>query len=290
MCWWWYTHNNNLDIPQPKPWMNGDICSMLISRTAAFSISRMNPGNLVARTRQADTSSANPIWKQKDNTDSNLNWCLTTQTHDACGKDYRLSQTTKANPAVWCPPKPPSQRNLTYSMLASRQTILSHPGRQAAPDDLVLLLSEADVRNSQKNIPGHVFNVCWPVGGHLLGHFQPVPVPSCSPHLLQGDYHHPSAQEKQGDMPKWLALTSESGMAHIKASMPGTLDPLQCAYCSNRSTENVISITIHTALTHLNKRNTSQKFGHTYSFKGFSLFFYYFLHCRILLKISKLVK
>jgi hypothetical protein len=32
----------------------------------------------------------------------------------------------------------------------------------------------------------------------------------------------------------------------------------------------------------------SQKFGHTYSFKGFSLFFYYFLQCRITVKSSKL--
>ena len=40
-------------------------------------------------------------------------------------------------------------------------------------------------------------------------------------------------------------------MAHIKASMPGTLDPLQFVYHSNRSTEDTISIAIHTAVTHL---------------------------------------
>jgi hypothetical protein len=45
-------------------------------------------------------------------------------------------------------------------------------------------------------------------------------------------------------------------MAHIKASMPGTLDPLQLSYRSNRSMEDPISIAIHTALTHQDKRNT----------------------------------
>ena len=45
-------------------------------------------------------------------------------------------------------------------------------------------------------------------------------------------------------------------MGHIKASMPGTLDPLQFAYRSNRSTEDCISIAIHTTLTHLDKTNT----------------------------------
>ena len=45
-------------------------------------------------------------------------------------------------------------------------------------------------------------------------------------------------------------------MAHIKASMPGTLDPVQFAYRSNRPEEDAISITIHAAVTHLDKRNT----------------------------------
>uniref|UniRef100_A0A8C7DL10 Purple acid phosphatase N-terminal domain-containing protein n=1 Tax=Oncorhynchus kisutch TaxID=8019 RepID=A0A8C7DL10_ONCKI len=34
--------------------------------------------------------------------------------------------------------------------------------------------------------------------------------------------------------------------------------------------------------------STSQKFGHTYSFQGF-VYFYYFLHCRIIVKTSKLL-
>ena len=41
---------------------------------------------------------------------------------------------------------------------------------------------------------------------------------------------------------------------HITSTLPDTLDPLQFAYCPNRSTDD--AITLHTALTHLDKRNT----------------------------------
>ena len=46
-------------------------------------------------------------------------------------------------------------------------------------------------------------------------------------------------------------------MAHINTIIPETLDPLQFAYRSNRSTDVAISIALHTALSHLDKRNTN---------------------------------
>jgi hypothetical protein len=45
-------------------------------------------------------------------------------------------------------------------------------------------------------------------------------------------------------------------IAHIKDSMPVTQDLLQFSYRSNISTEDTISIAIHMAITHLDKRNT----------------------------------
>ena len=39
-------------------------------------------------------------------------------------------------------------------------------------------------------------------------------------------------------------------MAQVNAIIPDTLDPLQFAYCPNRSNDNEISIALHTALTH----------------------------------------
>jgi hypothetical protein len=40
-------------------------------------------------------------------------------------------------------------------------------------------------------------------------------------------------------------------LAHINTIIPETLDPLHFAYHPNRSTDDAISITLHTALSHL---------------------------------------
>ena len=45
-------------------------------------------------------------------------------------------------------------------------------------------------------------------------------------------------------------------MAHISTIIQETLDPLQFAYRTYRSTDDAISIALHTALSHLDKRNT----------------------------------
>uniref|UniRef100_A0A6I8PZ49 Reverse transcriptase domain-containing protein n=1 Tax=Xenopus tropicalis TaxID=8364 RepID=A0A6I8PZ49_XENTR len=44
--------------------------------------------------------------------------------------------------------------------------------------------------------------------------------------------------------------------AHITSLLPASLDSLQFAYRSNRSTDNAIAIALHTALSHLDQRNT----------------------------------
>ena len=45
-------------------------------------------------------------------------------------------------------------------------------------------------------------------------------------------------------------------MAHIITIMPKTLDPRQFAYHPYRSTDDAISIALHMAISHLDKRNT----------------------------------
>jgi hypothetical protein len=48
-------------------------------------------------------------------------------------------------------------------------------------------------------------------------------------------------------------------MAHINSILPPNLDPLQFAYRPNRSTDNTISIALHTSLSYLDKMNTYVK-------------------------------
>ena len=45
-------------------------------------------------------------------------------------------------------------------------------------------------------------------------------------------------------------------MSHIKKTIPDTLDPLQFAYRRNRSTDDAVNTAIHTALTHLENKDT----------------------------------
>ena len=42
----------------------------------------------------------------------------------------------------------------------------------------------------------------------------------------------------------------------VTSTLPDTLDPLQLAYRPNRATDDAIAIALHTALSHLEKRNT----------------------------------
>ena len=48
-------------------------------------------------------------------------------------------------------------------------------------------------------------------------------------------------------------------IAHINTIIPESLDPLQFAYRPNRSTDDAISIALHTALSHQDKRNTYER-------------------------------
>ena len=45
-------------------------------------------------------------------------------------------------------------------------------------------------------------------------------------------------------------------LAHIKTSLPPTLDPYQFAYCQNRCTERCHLYDTHSTLSHLNSGNT----------------------------------
>jgi len=148
----------------------------------------------------------------------------------------------------------------------------------AVPDDCVITLSVADVSKTFKQVnihkaagpdglPGRVLRAC---ADQLASVFTDifnlslsesviptcfkqttiVPVPKNTKVTCLNDYRP-------------VALTSVAMkcferlvMAHINTIIPETLDPLQFAYRPNRSTDDAISIALHTALSHLDKRNT----------------------------------
>ncbi len=77
-----------------------------------------------------------------------------------------------------------------------------------------------------------------------------VPVPKCSTVTGLNDYR-PIALT-----PVVMMCFERLVMAHIKDSIDVTVDSHQYAYKKNRSTDDVISSVVHTALTHLESRNS----------------------------------
>jgi hypothetical protein len=77
-----------------------------------------------------------------------------------------------------------------------------------------------------------------------------APVPKNAKVTCLNDYH-PVAL-----MSVAMKCVERLVMAHINTIIPETLDTLQFAYHPNRSTDDAISITLHTVLSQLNKINT----------------------------------
>jgi hypothetical protein len=90
--------------------------------------------------------------------------------------------------------------------------------------------------------------------------------------MFQADHHSPCAKEqRQACLNDYrpVALTyiamkcsERLVMAHINTIIPETLDPLQFAYCPKRSTDDAISIALHTALFHQDKSNMCENAIH----------------------------
>ncbi len=92
-----------------------------------------------------------------------------------------------------------------------------------------------------------------------------VPLSVCGSIMLQKIHHCAHTEEKLNDLNDWkpVALTpifikcfEKLIRDHICSVLPASLDPLQCAYSSNRSTDDDIAFTLHTALSHLENKNT----------------------------------
>ncbi len=130
-------------------------------------------------------------------------------------------------------------------------------------DDCQPITSRADVGRSFKminpykspSIPGRALKVCADVftdifNMSLLQSVVPtcfkkstiVPVPKKTKTLYLNDYRP-------------VALTSTI-MKCFERLVSGSLDPLQFAYRPNRSTDDAISLTFHTAPSHLDQRDT----------------------------------
>jgi hypothetical protein len=158
---------------------------------------------------------------------------------------------------------PDELRNLYASFEASNtETCIRAP---AVPDKCLITLSAADVRLKQVNIhkaagpdrlPVYVLRAC---ADQLESVFTDIfnlflsesVIPTCFKQTTKVPVPKNSKVTCLNDY-RPIALTfvfmkcfERLVMAHINTIIPETLDPLQLAYCYNRSTDDVISISLH---------------------------------------------
>ncbi len=169
--------------------------------------------------------------------------------------------------------------NTFYARFEADNTAHTESAAAAAAEEVSpLTLSVADVTRSFKRvnirkavgpdgIPGHVLKAC---AFQLAGVFTDIfnlslslsVVPSC---FKKSTIVPIPKKNKITSLNDWrpVALTPIFSKCfeklvrdYICSVLPASLDPLQFAYRSNRSTDDAIAFTLHTALSHLENKNT----------------------------------
>ncbi|KAI4891381.1 hypothetical protein NFI96_025937, partial [Prochilodus magdalenae] len=213
--------------PNQKPWLNGEVRSLLKARDAAFRSGdsqelRRARGELTAGVKRAKAAYALKIQGHFSSQDPRSMWrgikCITDyKTRDAqCSKDPSLPEALNKFYARFEDPDTPPSIRLTPT--PGEVPLSVTPAEAAVPT----CLKTATI----------------------------IPVPKSSTGTGLNDY-------------RLIALTpivtkcfERLVMTHIKATIDVTVDPHQYAYRRNRSTDDAISSVVHTALTHLEQKDS----------------------------------
>uniref|UniRef100_A0A9J8D6D0 Reverse transcriptase domain-containing protein n=1 Tax=Cyprinus carpio carpio TaxID=630221 RepID=A0A9J8D6D0_CYPCA len=138
-----------------------------------------------------------------------------------------------------------------------------------SPDSMRRSLSRINARKAPgpDNIPGRVLRDCavelTDVFTDIFNiSFSQAVVPTCFkattiiPVLKEPSPSHFNDYRPVALTPIFMKCFERLVMHHIKSAIPPTLDPFQFAYWSNRSTNDTIATTLHSALTHLEKKDS----------------------------------
>ncbi|KAI4893114.1 hypothetical protein NFI96_020621 [Prochilodus magdalenae] len=236
--------------PNQKPWLNGKVRSLLKARDAAFTESQ-------GCCLQGHFSSQDPrsMWRGIK--------CITDyKTRDAqCSKDPSLPEAlNKFYARFEDPDTPPSIRltptpgevPLSVTPAEVRRTLRRiNPRKSAGPDNIPgRVLRECADQISE--VLADIFNVSLTQAAvpTCLKTATIIPVPKSSTVTGLNDYR-PIALT-----PIVTKCFERLVMTHIKATIDVTVDPHQYAYRRNRSTDDAISSVVHTALTHLEQKDS----------------------------------
>ncbi|KAI4898399.1 hypothetical protein NFI96_002300 [Prochilodus magdalenae] len=261
-----------IPIPNQKPWLNGEVRSLLKARDAAFRSGdaqelRRARRELTAGVKRAKAAYALKIQGHFSSQDPRSMWrgikCITDyKTRDAqCSKDPSLPEAlNKFYARFEDPDTPPSIRltptpgevPLSVTPAEVRRTLRRiNPRKSAGPDNIPgRVLRECADQISE--VLADIFNVSLTQAAvpTCLKTATIIPVPKSSTVTGLNDYR-PIALT-----PIVTKCFERLVMTHIKATIDVTVDPHQYAYRRNRSTDDAISSVVHTALTHLEQKDS----------------------------------
>ncbi len=256
--------------PNQKPWINSDVRSALSAQTSAFKSGNTDDRKQASYDLRRSIKAAK--WQYKNKVEEQFN------TNNARSMWQGINNITgfKGNkPAtVDITASLPDELNTFYARFAHTESAPAAAAEEVSP----LPLSVVDVTRSFKRvnihkavgldgIPGRVLRAC---PFQLAGVFTDIfnlsislsVVPSC---FKESTIVPIPKKNKITCLNDWwpVALTPIFSKCfeklirdHICSVLPASLDPLQFTYRSNRSTDDAIAFTLHTALSHLENKNT----------------------------------
>ena len=259
--------------PNQKPWLNCEVRAALNARTTAFKSGHTEEYKKASYALRKTIRAAKREYRAK--VESQFN---TTNTRSLWQGLNTITDFRRETPSVdHISAALPDQLNTFYARFEVNHTVL--PERApATADSAPHSVSVADVCkafkrvNSRKapgpdGIPGRILKVC---AHQLAGVFTDIfnlslslsVVPACFKLATIVPVPKTARITTLNDW-RPVALTSIISKCFEKlvrdficSSLPATLDPMQFAYRQNRSTDDAIALTLHTALSHLDKQNT----------------------------------
>ncbi len=261
--------------PNQKPWINSDVRSALSARTSAFKSRNTDDRKQASYDLRRSIKVAKRTYKNRveEHFNNNNPRSMWQGINNITG--FKGNKPATVNIAASLP----DELNTFYARFEADNTAHTESAAAAAAEEVSpLTLSVADVTRSFKRvnirkavgpdgIPGRVLKAC---AFQLAGVFTDIfnlslslsVVPSC---FKKSTIVPIPKKNKITCLNDWrpVALTPIFSKCfeklvrdYICSVLPASLDPLQFAYRSNRSTDDAIAFTLHTALSHLENKNT----------------------------------
>ncbi len=261
--------------PNQKPWINSDVRSALSARTSAFKSGDTDDRKQASYDLRRSIKAAKRTYKNKveEHFNNNNPRSMWQGINNITGFKGNKPATVNIASSL------PDELNTFYARFEADNTAHTERAAAAAAEEVSpLTLSVADVTRSFKRvnirkavgpdgIPGRVLKAC---AFQLAGVFTDIfnlslslsVVPSCFKKSIIVPI---PKKNKITCLNDWrpVALTPIFSKCfeklvrdYICSVLPASLDPLQFAYRSNRSTDDAIAFTLHTALSHLENKNT----------------------------------